>query len=226
MKLFFHGLFACLTLLVGVVFTGCGTASNKDALFMDAPRPQVNANPHTADEPTGIDSLLPQPPPPETDVARFRVGQTVIVTFSGTPEPIEPHEETVKEDGTITLPLIGSIYTVGKTSGELQNEIYTNYVPKYYVRLNVTVKSGERVFYVGGEVGHPGVFDYISDTTVTKAIQAAGGLTPFSSHRNIWLVHAGSSKRIRVNYDDALKDPLEDPPVYPDDQITVDRSIW
>ncbi len=66
------------------------------------------------------------------------------------------HEETIKEDGTITLPLIGSVYAVGKTAGELQNEIYTNYVPKYYVRLTVTVKSGDRVYYVGGEVKSPG----------------------------------------------------------------------
>jgi protein involved in polysaccharide export with SLBB domain len=225
MKLFFHGLFVCLTLLAGVIFTGCGTPSNNEAFFMDTPQRQSKTD-SSANEPTGVESLLPQAPPPEADVARFRVGQTVMVTFAGPPEPVLPFEEVIKEDGSITMPLIGRIYAVGKTAGELQNEIYTNYVPQYYVHLDVTVKSGDRVFYVGGEVGHAGVFQYISDTTVTKAIQAAGGLTPYSSHSNIWLVHAGSSKRIRVNYDKALQDPDKDPPVYPDDQISVDRSIW
>jgi hypothetical protein len=61
---------------------------------------------------------------------------------------------------------------------------------------------------------------------VTKAIQAAGGLTPFSSHNRIWLTHASDGKRIRVNYDDALKNPAKDPPVYPDDQINVEASIF
>jgi hypothetical protein len=37
-------------------------------------------------------------------VARFRVGETVIVNFSGSPIAIEPHEGPIKEDGTITLP--------------------------------------------------------------------------------------------------------------------------
>jgi len=35
---------------------------------------------------------------------------------------IPSHEEPIKEDGTITMPLIGKITAVGKTTGELQNE--------------------------------------------------------------------------------------------------------
>jgi len=29
-----------------------------------------------------------------------------------------------------------------------------------------------------------------------------------------------------VNYDDALKNPAKDPPVYPDDQINVEKRIF
>ena len=168
----------------------------------------------------------PPAPPNGGDVAHFRVGDTVVVTFTGTPEAIDPHEEAIKEDGNITLPLIGQIYAVGKTAGELQNEIYTNYVPKYYMRMTVTVKSGDRVYYVGGEVKGGGRQLYLGDTTVTKAIQSAGGLTDFANHSKVWLTRASNGQRIRVDYDKALQNPSKDPPVYPDDQIVVYRRIF
>ena len=179
------------------------------------------------DTPATPESLLPQPPPGANDVARFRVGQTVTVKFQGNGGgDIPDHEEVIKEDGSITLPLIGQVYAVGKTAGELQTEIHDLYVPHYYTRLTVTVKPGDRVFYVGGEVGHAGVYQYIADTTVTKAIQVAGGLSAFASHTRIFLIHSGSGQRIQVNYDEALSDPAKDPPIYPDDQLMVGSRNW
>jgi len=203
MKLLYRGLLAGVCLAASLFFSGCQDVMSPDT------------------------DLLQKQPLAPIDVARFRVGQTVTVSFSGAGDnTIPPHEEVIKEDGTITLPLIGPVVAVGKTAGELQTEIHDLYVPQYYVRLTVTVKAGDRVFYVGGEVGHSGVYQYIADTTVTKAIQAAGGLTPFASHTHIWLIHSGTSQRIQVNYDEAIKNPSKDPPVYPDDQLTVDRSPW
>jgi polysaccharide export outer membrane protein len=199
MKLFVRGLFACAWLVAAVIFTGCSSPSQG----------QLNLQPRNG-----------------ANVARFRVGETVIVTFSGSPIDIPFHEEPIKEDGTITLSLIGAVNAVGKTAGELQNEIHDNYVPKYYVRLTVTVKSGDRVYYVGGEVKGGGRQLYVGDTTVTKAIQSAGGLTDFANHSKVWLTRTSTGQRIRVNYDEALKNPAKDPPVYPDDQVYVDKRLW
>jgi polysaccharide export outer membrane protein len=201
MNLFVRGLFACACLFVTLMFTGCDTTSQG----------QINLQPR-----------------PGAEVARFRVGETVIVTFSGAPIEILPHEEPIKEDGTITLPLIGAVTAAGKTAGELQNDIQASYVPKYYVRLTITVKSSsDRVFYVGGEVNsHGSRQQYIGDTTVTKAIQSAGGLTDYANHGKVWLIHASTGQRIRVDYDEALKNPAKDPPVYPNDQINVEKRLW
>jgi len=217
MKLFVRGLFACAALVAAMIFTGCSSPSQSQ-LFSDNSQPRISAGPPATRQIAASPNGAP--------VARFRVGDTVLVAFSGSPTPIDPHAEPIKEDGTITLPLIGAVYCVGKTAGELQNEIYTNYVPKYYVRLTVTVSSGDRVYYVGGEVGHAGIFQYVSGTTVTKAIQAAGGLSDFANHGKVWLNRASNGQRIRVNYDDALKNPAKDPPVYPDDQINVEKRIF
>src|SRR5688572_478433 len=40
---------------------------------------------------------------------RFSIGDQVTVKFSGTAETILPHEERIKDDGMITLPLIGAV---------------------------------------------------------------------------------------------------------------------
>jgi protein involved in polysaccharide export with SLBB domain len=207
MKLFFHGLFACGTLLTGVIFTGCSSPSEKIPFSDNATTPAKNAPVQTA------------------DVARFRVGDNVIISFSGAPDQIPDHEEAIKEDGDITLDLIGKIHALGKTTGELQSEIQADYVPKFYRRLTITVKSSaDRVYYVGGQVAAPGPKEYLGETTVTKAIQAAGDFNNFAKHK-VWLNRA-SGQRIQVDCDKALKDPSLDPQVYPGDQIVVEASIW
>jgi polysaccharide export outer membrane protein len=213
MKLLSHGVFASVCLFVGVIAPGCSSAP-KDTLVLDQPKTHPT---------TGQTSAVP--PSILADTARFHVGETVIVTFTGAPMPVDPHSEPIKEDGTISLDLIGKIRAVGKTAGELQNEIYTNYVPKYYTRLTVTVNTGDRLYYLGGEVRSPGRQIYVDGVTVTKAIQTAGGMTDFANHHKVWLTHE-NGQRIKVDYDKALQNPSKDPAVYPNDQIVVDKSLW
>src|SRR5688500_2399370 len=72
------------------------------------------------------DTTNPAPVLPDRD-SKLQVGDLVKVEFSGTIEPIKPHEENIKGDGTITLPLIGSVKAAGRTAGELQKELQTAY---------------------------------------------------------------------------------------------------
>lgn len=156
---------------------------------------------------------------------RFAVGEQVRVSFSGIPDPILPHEERVKGDGTITLPLIGSVKALGKSPGELQKELQGLYVPKYYVRLIVTVTSQERVFYVGGQVRQPGRQIYIGETTITKAIQSSGDFTDFADKKRVKLIRPGQ-KPVIVNCVEALENPSKDLPVFPGDKIYVPQRWW
>ena len=196
MKPFFRGLFGAL--LAGVLLTGCSTPSRRPL--------------------TGGSS------PPNAEVAHFHVGETVNITFSDTPDPWQPHEEQIKEDGMITLPLIGPVKALGKTAGELQNDIHDLYVPHYFVRLTVTVKPGDLIYYVKGEVRQPGREIYVGETTVTKAITSAGDFTDFAGH-NVKLIRA-NGEVIKVDVDKALEDPTLDPRVYPGDQVVVPRRIF
>jgi polysaccharide export outer membrane protein len=208
------GLFACGLMFAGVIFTGCHSSSY-NPIFSDNPNPPgMTGAPPAAGLPTAA------------EVARFHIGDTVIVTLSGPPTPIDPHQEPIKEDGTISMPDIGHVQAAGKTAGELQNEIYDLYVPKIYRHLTVTVSpAGDRVYYVTGEVKSPGRQLYASQMTVTKAITTAGDFTDFANHKKVWLIRA-NSQRIKINCDEALRDPAKDLPVYPNDQIQVPRKIF
>jgi polysaccharide export outer membrane protein len=158
-------------------------------------------------------------------VALFHVGDDVMVTLSGGPADLPIHEEPIKEDGTITMPQIGKVVAVGKTAGQLQDAIQSLYVPGVYTHLTVTVKPGDRVYYVQGEVKAPGRQFYIGETTVTRAITSAGDFTDFADRKHVWLIRS-SGKRFEVNCVEVQDHPEQDPPVYPGDQVLVKRSIW
>lgn len=158
----------------------------------------------------------------EVGAARLHVGDSITVIFDGLPEAIAPHEETIKEDGTITLQDVGAVKAAGKTTGELQNIIHDLYVPRLYTHLTVTVKAGDRVFYVRGEVNSKGRQIYVGQITVTKAITSAGDFTDYANHKNVLLIRA-NGKRYVINCNAILDGDAPDPGVYPGDQIEVRR---
>lgn len=157
---------------------------------------------------------------------KLHIGDTVTVVFAspdGT-QILPIHTEQIKEDGTITLTLIGSVQAVGKTAGELQRDIHDAYVPKYYNNLNVTVTPPSRVYFVGGEVRTPGPKDYLGQTDIVKAIQAAGDFTDFAKKTKVRVTRADGHTEI-VNVNKAIEDPRFDVQIYPGDRIVVPRRI-
>jgi polysaccharide export outer membrane protein len=198
----------------GLVVAGCAT--NEKVKFSDPPAglfPEVT----NGAAPKGGSALAAVI---ETG-DRFQVGDQVTVKFSGTTdENLRPHEERIKEDGTITLPYIGAVKAAGLTPGELQKDITTRYVPDYYKRLTVTVTGEQRVYSVGGQVRSPGRQVYIGPTTVIKAIQSAGDFTDFAAKWRVELTRA-DGRTLKVDCEKAAKDPALDLPVYPGDKIIV-----
>ncbi len=202
-----------LVLSLGL-FSGCGLFhQDTDEDFPSAPAP-------AADTQTSPQTNSQDAP----EVAHFQVGDTITVTLAGLPEDIPPHIEAIKEDGSINMPLIGHVQAAGKTAGELQNTIESLYVPKYYTHLNVTVTTGDRVYYVTGEVKSPGRQLYVGETTVTMAITSAGDFTDFANRKNVWLIHKG--KKSKLNWNDIFNHPEKDPVIYPGDEVVVRRSIF
>ncbi len=158
--------------------------------------------------------------PIAVEVAKLALGDPIRVVFSGITEPPPPHDEQIKEDGTITLPNIGAIKAEGKTTVDLQWEIYTNYVPNYYKRLTVTVSTERRVYYVQGQVRSSGRQEYLGPTSVLKAIATAGDFTDFANRKRVVLTRADGT-RIIVDCAKAARDSTYDLPVFPGDKIEV-----
>jgi polysaccharide export outer membrane protein len=206
------------SLLIAFLIAGCAT-SQQSPVFSP-----VTADLDAASTPSPAPGA-PTAAQPQEISDRFAVGDLVRVMFSGTTESIQPHEERIKDDGTITLPFIGAIKAEAKTSGELQKAITDAYVPDYYKRLTVTVTSDRRVYYVGGQVRVPGRQEYIGSTTVTKAIQSAGDFNDYANRKKVVLTRV-DGKTITVNCIKAAKDPSLDLPVFPGDKIHVPMRVF
>ncbi len=153
---------------------------------------------------------------------RLRKGDLVEVKYSGSSNAPEDKSERIKEDGSITLPLVGAVPCEGKTAGDLQQEIHELYVPHFYRQLTVTVNTELRYFYVYGEVRHQDRIPYSGQITVLQAIAAAGGFTDFAARTRIELNRLNGEHYI-VNGKRAAKRQELDLPVFPGDTINVPR---
>jgi protein involved in polysaccharide export with SLBB domain len=214
-------------LMAGTFIAGCQTAPDPRFAII----PGVGGSPTVAPNSTvAVNNTTPPPvvsaPSPRASLLDWiRVGDTLVVTFSDLPgNPQPPIEDRVRDDGTIKLIQDLSFVAAGKTRSELEEEIRTNYVPRYFKTMSVSVKKKDQTefYYVDGEVKRPDRQVYISRLTVTKAIASASGFTDFARKTNIELTRVNGQK-IKVNFNKALRDPSQDPEVYPGDRIYVER---
>jgi protein involved in polysaccharide export with SLBB domain len=156
----------------------------------------------------------------------FHIGDLIMISFSATHGGnaiIPPYEERIKEDRTITPPHIGSVTAEGKRPGELQKELQERY-DKLFRNLTVTVKAGERYYFVDGEVNRRGQVPWVADTDIIKAIAAAGGFTDFARKGRVTVIHPNNKKEV-VDYNEALDNPSYKVPIYPGDRIIVHRRF-
>lgn len=199
---------ALVTIAAALWATGCMTGKEKPA------QPQAPEQ-QSSNDPMRFDPL--------------RVGDGIRIDFSGTPSPLPSVQTDIKGDGTIRLDFIGNVQAAGKTPGELERTIQTNYVPYYYTHLNVTVTPTIRYFYVQGEVnggGGGGRIPYSGPITVTRAIASAGDFNPFADRKHVKLYRVNATAPITVNCVAAEDNPRLDLPVYPGDRIYVKKRLW
>jgi polysaccharide export outer membrane protein len=155
---------------------------------------------------------------------RLHVGDALTIELTDTPVPFLPREERIKEDGTITLMENKTFLAAGKTRGQLEQEIHDWYVPRFYLKMTVSVRQKEQTqfYYVRGEVRSPGRQVYIDRMTVLKAIGSAGDFTDFARKSSVQLTRA-DRRTLTINAKKALADPRLDLEVFPGDTINVPR---
>jgi len=153
-------------------------------------------------------------------------GNQITITFSGLSSVPVPYSCRIREDGTISPPYLEEpVIAAGKTIGKLEQELEQEYVPAIYKTINVTIRTADRFFYVGGEVRQPSRQIFIGRITVTQAIQSAGDFTDFGNQREVRVIRANGKVDI-IDCKAALDDPTRDLPVYPGDNIVVGRRLF
>ena len=136
-------------------------------------------------------------------------------------------ETIVRNDGMISLPLLGDLLAAGRTTLEVKEEVqegFKEFVSDPVVTVMLRVPASQR-FYVLGEVNSPGEYDLAKDMTVVQAIARAGGFTEWASKRRIVVLRKenGQEKRIPVNYNAIMsgRDMTQNLLLRADDTIVV-----
>ena len=159
----------------------------------------------------------------------LHVGDKITIEFTDMPTPFLPRDERIKEDGTVTLLEGKTFVAAGKTRGQLETEIHKFYVPRYYLKMTVSVQQQKETqfYYVRGEVKLPGRQVYISRITVLRAIGSASDFTDFARKTAVQLIRA-NGRKITINAKKALRDPSLDLEIFPGDTVYVPRRgpLW
>jgi len=118
---------------------------------------------------------------------RLQPSDVVEVTFTIAPEFNQTL--TVQPDGYVMLKDAGLVEAQGLSIPEFVEAVQRAY--KGYLHdpeAAVALKDFEHPYFiVGGEVGKPGKYELRSDTTVTEAVEIAGGLTQQAKHSQVVL---------------------------------------
>lgn len=120
-----------------------------------------------------IDPAQAQSPAPQA--YRVTAGDKIGVTVFGQPDLSS--ESTVDQSGNIRLPMVGDIYAVNLTLGELEGSIAQALAQGYIRNPTVSIKIAEfSPIYVLGMVRTPGLYPYREGLSVLGAIARAGGI--------------------------------------------------
>jgi polysaccharide biosynthesis/export protein VpsN len=233
MKFLGRGQGALALALTAILLAGCGTDGNyKYDPLRNAAQTSPAAPAATNNTLAGIPGLTPPPGtnipgltnevPADPTQTLMQLGDALVVNFSDIPNPMPASEDTIKEDGTITLPYNQKFVAAGKTVGTLQAEIRERYVTNYWKFLTVSIKIADRYYYVGGETRIPGRQVYIGKISVLKAIDTTGGFTDYAAKWRVEITRANGAKLIE-DCNKAVKDPSLDYEIFPNDRIFVPK---
>tara|TARA_A200000113_G_scaffold226035_1_gene249722 strand:- start:1961 stop:4279 length:2319 start_codon:yes stop_codon:yes gene_type:complete len=110
---------------------------------------------------------------------------------------------SVKLDGTILFPELGSISVVGETFGTLKTKL-DNIIQQSYVGVNIDIsikELGAKKISIVGAVKTPGSYLVNPFSTITGALAYSGGISEIGSLREILLIRANGQKLYFDLYD-------------------------
>lgn len=134
----------------------------------------------------------------------------------------------VAGDGTITMPLIGSVEVRGMTKKQVEQKIATSLEAKYINNANVSVNIKEyksRQVSVLGAVKTPGPYYIISHRTLLQLLSEAGGLTSDATNR--CYIFRENGEKIDIDLHDLMVNGNQNlnVDIYPGDVVNFPTSV-
>lgn len=139
-----------------------------------------------------------------------------------TPE-LQSVPATIDDNGSVTLPIVGSVKIGGLTSANAESVIRQEYIKRKIYKesaIQVGIQTSDRICYVEGHVKRPGACQFSRPITISMAISMAGGRDEFAHDRTIWLTRGGKKQELDGKKDGNIVI------VEPGDIIEVPRGIW
>jgi len=112
----------------------------------------------------------------------YRIQRDDVLQITVVEDPNLSRETVVAQDGTINLPVVGTITVRGMTTGEVAEKIRTALIEAQYLRdphvsISLKVINRPRVAVLG-MVLRPGTYEFKEGETVMHAISMAGSFDP------------------------------------------------
>ncbi len=160
----------------------------------------------------------------------YIIGAEDVLSITFWQQPDLNTQTKVREDGMITLPIIGEVKAEGLSRRELSQSILEK-ISLYNANISqatVTVEEyNHRKIYVQGEVRSPGAFGFETIPDLWGAIREAGGPTEFADLSSVSIIRGDrESKVLIVDLEAKLKaGSLKGlPKLKPKDTIWIPRS--
>ena len=186
-------------------------------------------------------SVVPQPlPTPATGTAYegpqpstfnesyiFAVGDHLHITVD--PASELSGDKVISVDGTLEMPLLGSIRAAGLTPVQLRTELALR-LTKYVANPIVLISPGQFAFRrvaLLGYVGRPGYYDYHDGMRLSELLTLAGGLESYANGGAVKILrdYNGQTSVLTADMDSFFEGHYEkDIVLLPKDIVTIPKT--
>jgi polysaccharide export outer membrane protein len=192
-------------LLIAVLFTNCGSPK-KTAYFLNQGNQELlssNLTPAPVIEVNNLLNIIVTSKSPEATVIFNTLNSGASSSMNSASygnSGMQGGGYLVSSEGTIKVPLLGSIKAAGHTTAALENIITQRILTeKLLLEPTVTVRNMSFKITVLGEVARPTVINVPSSRiSLLEAIGMAGDLTIYGKRDNVLIIREENDKKITV----------------------------
>jgi polysaccharide export outer membrane protein len=165
-------------------------------------------------EPLAAATAEGQPALPPAAEQILHEGDVIKISFPGAPN-MEIVTQEIRNDGRVTLPIIGEVVATNKTPNQFEKELSKLYAPELVSsEVTVTLQSSSAAYFVTGQVLRPGKITPNRPISALEAIMEAGGFIGEKADTTAVVIirnENGHTKNYTVNLKRVLEGKDSDP---------------